>query len=430
MDNRYSADTITIGDGDPAVVDHLNDILESAGQGRPLGAPTRTFGDRAVVPVRDRADPLAVCGTLQAAATAVDPRPELAFYSGTNQSLDRSADFIGRDVGHFTGPESIGRDVGHLAGHGSESIGRDVGHFAGHGPESIGRDVGHLAGHGPEPIGQDVGHLAGPHSGLGIGEELGHHPHSIGRDVGHGLTYAELPLDFDEPPKPVWKPLAEGLRRPVIALFDTGVQGHSWLPDDPDDPFVLPATGWSSPVAEPQPGRPKTGHATFVAGLIRLNAPSARVLSVRVMDGEGKVLESTLVEALLWLEHYRERNPVDVLLMPFGRPPGDLGDEHILAEIHAPIERLARAGVAIVASAGNDHRSDGIHPALFDDVIAVGAGFGDYHAVFSNFGDWVDRYREGVNALSTLPGDRWGRWSGTSFSAAVFAADLARPHVV
>jgi hypothetical protein len=116
--------------------------------------------------------------------------------------------------------------------------------------------------------------------------------------------------------------------------------------------------------------------------------------------------------------------------MPFGRPPGERTDDGTMIELSDPIDQLSRAGVVLVASAGNDHWWQPIFPAGFGQVISVGAGFGDYHANFSNYGPWVDRQREGVNALSVLPGGRWGRWSGTSFAAAVVAADLARPYVV
>jgi hypothetical protein len=410
MDNRYSADTITIGEGDPAVVEQLNDILENAGHGRPLGAPSGSFGRRTVVPVSG-AEPLSVCRVLQTAATAVEPRPQLAFYSGTNQSLD-----------------DAGRPIAESGGYGPAWT------AAGHGPApSIGKPVGHLvgadAGSAAPSIGEDVGHLAGPHPPVvpAIGNPVGHL-------VGHGLAYAELPEGFVPPqPMPEWKPPAEGLRRPVIALLDSDVRPHPALPDDPDDPFVLRSDDPSLDDPFPRPDLadgPKAGHATFMAGLIRFHAPSARVLSLPVMDGDGMVSEYGVVTATEWIERYREHHPVDVIVMPFGRPPGETGDDGTMAELYGPIDRLSRAGVAIVASAGNDHWWQPIFPAGFEQVIAVGAGFGDYHATFSNYGPWVDRQRDGVNALSVLPGGRWGRWSGTSFAAAVVAADLARPYVV
>jgi hypothetical protein len=258
-----------------------------------------------------------------------------------------------------------------------------------------------------------------------------------GKDIGHGFLYSVLPASFGEKPPemPKWEPPGEGLRRPVIAVLDSGVGDHRWLPKAHGDPFVLRSDDpdldekWTSPVDDTEEGD-KAGHATFIAGLIRFNAPSARVLSVRVMNAQGTVDESTVVDALGWLERYRRDHPVDILLTAFGRKPGDQDDEYTLVRLRTALHRLHTAGVAIVASAGNEHQSVGVAPAEFDFVNAVGAGFGDYHAVFTNYGDWVDRYREGVSMLSILPGDQWARWSGTSFSAAVFAADLARPHVV
>lgn len=343
-DYRYSADTITIGDPDPAAVERLNDILDDLGKGRPLAA-ARSYGTRAVVPILE-GDPLQLCEDLRAAAAEFDPRPEPVYYNGT---------FV-----------------------------------------------------------------------------------LNGKDIGHAFSYAELTNihDQDAPEPPEWTAPPGTLRRPVIALLDSGVRPHPWLPADPADPFLLHSDDdaledkWCSPVEEADDDNPEAGHATFIAGLIRQANPVARVLSVRVMNGEGKVDESTVVEALRWLQGYREHHPVDVLLMAFGRQPGDDGDQPVLDQLQAPLLALVRAGVAVVASAGNEHQCKGIYPAKFDHVTAVGAGFGEYHARFSNFGDWVDRYREGANLLSIMPPNKWARWSGTSFSAAVFAADLGRPRVV
>lgn len=233
-----------------------------------------------------------------------------------------------------------------------------------------------------------------------------------------------------EPPPP-WKPVRAGLRRPVVALLDSGVQPHPWLPaGTPDDPFLLfpddPGlpVSWTSPVAATE----QSGHATFLAGIVRMTAPSSRILSVPVMGDDGRVSESTLISALHWLlSYHRAGRPLDVVCMPFGRPAGDQTDQEILGRLGELLRELHAGGVELVAAAGNDHRDTPIFPAAFDVVTAVGSGSGQHHAAYSNYGPWVDRYRDG-DVLSIVPGG-WARWSGTSFAAAAFAGDVARPQV-
>ncbi len=262
-----------------------------------------------------------------------------------------------------------------------------------------------------------------------------------GPDAPRAAAWAEL-TKVDDLPVPPWEPLPAGLRRPVVALLDSGVRPHPWLPDTPaGDPFLVHSDDpsltepWHSPVAEGpavKPGDvPQAGHATFLAGLIRMAAPSARILSVRVMADDGTVRESTVVGALYWLfKHRNIGNPLDVVCMAFGRRPGDESDQTVLDDMKRPLQLLADAGVELAASAGNDHQEGPVYPAAYEMVTAVGAGFGEYHAAFSNFGPWVNRYRDGVSVLGIMPPDRWARWSGTSFAAANFAGDLARPQVV
>jgi hypothetical protein len=226
------------------------------------------------------------------------------------------------------------------------------------------------------------------------------------------------------PAPPPWAPIPAGMRRPVVALLDCGVLAHPWLPPAG---FLLDAEdhGWDCPLPPAS-----AGHATFIAGIIRSTAPSAQVLSVRVMDDHGVVRESTAVAALEWLLRYRQEHPVDVVCLAFGRDPGALSDRVTLADLEAAVRDLVADGAAVVASAGNDHAKNPVYPAGFHGVVAVGAGIGDYHARFSNWGGWVDRYREGIDIHGILPPDRFGRWSGTSFSVAHYAGDLARPQVL
>jgi len=259
------------------------------------------------------------------------------------------------------------------------------------------------------------------------------------RGVGHGLNFTEIPAP-DPLPSRHWPTLPETLRRPVVALLDTGVRPHAWLPEtSPDDPFLIDAGQDEDDAWPPEPTggalsahsagpQSRAGHATFIAGLIRQGAPSARVLSVRVMNDQGRADETVVLDALKWLRGYLRRGkPVDVLCMAFGRKPGDLTDAPVLVQIGRELDCLAAEGVQLVASAGNDHQERAIYPAAFKRVTGVGAGFAGYHTEFSNYGDWVKRYRDGVDMVSIMPGGGWARWSGTSFAAANFAADLAYP---
>ncbi len=256
-------------------------------------------------------------------------------------------------------------------------------------------------------------------------------------------------------------------RPPVIALLDSGVQQHDWLPDpDSSPPFWVDAAqyGWPAPVLADDDAPPgdlpgpnygsHLGHATFVAGRIRLAAPGAQVLSMRVMNSAGKLREADVAGALTWLADHPEVT-VDVVLMAFGRQadPGD-GD---LGSIRAHIQRLSSRGVRIVASAGNDGSELPVYPAAFAadpelSVLSVGAlATPTERAPYSNSGPWVREWGNGTNIISIMPlttkdtgrdqpagrsgdvdpfatpatGNGYAWWSGTSFAAATAAGELA-----
>ncbi len=274
-----------------------------------------------------------------------------------------------------------------------------------------------------------------------------------GKKTGHG-TIAWLPAPaYEMPARPAWRPSNSP---PVIALLDSGVRAHPWLPDDGDQPFVLRAEdlGWQSPIPDDPSDAGENyqshwGHATFIAGLIRLAAPSAQVLSMRVMDNDGKVKEDDAAGALTWLADNPDlASGVEVVLMAFGRAdePGDRD----LDRLRKPIKALSERGVRIVASAGNDGSERPVYPAAFAaeeelsckgrrSVISVGAlASPTERAPYSNSGPWVAEWFRGTNAISIMPlttkesgparGDGYAWWSGTSFAAAIAAGKaLAEP---
>lgn len=287
-----------------------------------------------------------------------------------------------------------------------------------------------------------------------------------GKKTGHGAgAIAWLPAPDYEMKVPESWPPGPGRRSPVIALLDCGVVGHSWLPGADASPlFVRDAgqNGWPGPDLDDEP--PPAGgdevadygshliHATFIAGIIRLGAPDAQVLSVRVMDNKGKAKQSDVVKALTWLADNAHDVPVDIVLMAFGRP-ADPGDKD-LDDLRKAVSALSP--IPIVASAGNDGSDRTVFPAAFAaergmSVVSVGAvTTPTERAPYSNYGPWVREWSNGTNVISISPltttdldselgterigsgsytaattGNGYAWWSGTSFSAARYAAGLA-----
>lgn len=277
-----------------------------------------------------------------------------------------------------------------------------------------------------------------------------------GKKSGHGtIAWLSAPA-YELAAAPLWQPSATP---PVIALLDSGVRAHPWFPADGDQPFVLRAEdyGWQSPLPDDDAGADDAedygshwGHATFIAGLIRLAAPGAQVLSMRVMTSAGKVSEDDAAAALTWLADNPETpGGVSVVLLAFGRQE-DPGDRD-LETLRAPIRRLGKLGVRIVASAGNDGAELPVYPAAFAAepeltsqsrraVVSVGAlATPTERAPYSNGGPWVAEWRRGTNIISTMPlttassgagpaparGHGYAWWSGTSFAAAIAAGELA-----
>jgi hypothetical protein len=294
-------------------------------------------------------------------------------------------------------------------------------------------------------------------------------------------------------PEPVRRP-DEALgrrRRPVVAVLDTGVGEHPWLPDSivnrqphcgelsigltdahtaPEDPSVA-----SNPLIR---GLDNTaGHGTFIAGLIRQKCPDANLLAIRVIRGDGTVDEADLLEALdmLWLRqklailHQEPGQLIDIVSLSLGYYHEEYGDKAFDPFLLAPLQALARLGVAVIVSAGNDATTRPMYPAAFAPysgglvrsatagalpIVSVGANNPDGSiALFSNEGPWVRLHRPGAALVSTMPGfdssrtpstelrsrkgvrssidpddftSGFGLWSGTSFSSPIFAGEVAQ----
>ncbi len=185
--------------------------------------------------------------------------------------------------------------------------------------------------------------------------------------------------------------------------------------------------GAMAPIADPQlaaelqglPLPPYFGHGTMVAGLVRLVAPGARIMPLRVFDGDGQGHLFDVVRAV----YYAVDHGADVINMSFS-----------MAESSAELRRAVRyardRGVVCVAAAGNGGEQDHVFPATLSDTVGVAAtDLGDALAGFSNYGSQLVKLgAPGTGVVSAYPGGLFGAGWGTSFSAPLVAGAVALIH--
>jgi len=138
------------------------------------------------------------------------------------------------------------------------------------------------------------------------------------------------------------------------------------------------------------------------------------ILPVKVLDDSGSGWDSNIASGI----YYARDKGASIVSMSLGGP----GESPIMK---AAIQNSPN--ILFVCAAGNDNSNTDIHyhsPSCIDlpNVISVAAtDSSDNRASFSNYGPTtVDLAAPGVNILSTVPGNGYASWSGTS---------MATPHV-
>ena len=260
-----------------------------------------------------------------------------------------------------------------------------------------------------------------------------------------------------------------GARRVRVGLFDTRLAPHAALTGR----YVADDDALLAPVARGGQRLWWEGHSTFIAGVIRRQAPTA-VLDVRTALRPGVVPAGGSTADQEWtmplwdfaarLVDYQDAG-VEVINLSVGVSTEDGRPPLVLDRA---IARLT-ATTVIVAAAGNhgsrhvtdEQRRDAglpkpgapLFPAALDNVLAVGALHGAVAAEFNPRGadgtgtaPWIDVFAPGVETISTYLGDGagekvlvrdiagreelvefggWASWSGTSFAAGEITGAVA-----
>lgn len=159
------------------------------------------------------------------------------------------------------------------------------------------------------------------------------------------------------------------------------------------------------------------GHGTMTSGLVHLVAPKAQILPLKAFSSNGTGYLSNIVAAL----YYATQHHANVINMSF-----DLTSNS--PSLTQAISYANKAGVVLVAAAGNESTSAPVYPAALNSyVVGIASTTNwDTRSTFSNFGS-VDVLiaAPGENIISTFPGGTYASASGTSFSSPLVAGSVA-----
>lgn len=228
----------------------------------------------------------------------------------------------------------------------------------------------------------------------------------------------------------------------VVAVIDTGVddthedlRDNMWVNekeipgngiDDDGNGYVDDVYGVDI-VAGRGSGSDDHGHGTHVAGVIAADnnfkgiigvAFNTRIMSVKAGMSSGYFHQDAIAKAIL----YAYNNGADVINMSFGGSACSIAVQDALEK--------AYTRCVLVASAGNDGMpNEGLislpnYPAALPYILGVmsvdrsgvESSFTNYDSIAYNNVEY-ELYAPGENIVSTIPGDRYATWSGTSMAA-------------
>ena len=204
----------------------------------------------------------------------------------------------------------------------------------------------------------------------------------------------------------------------TVAVLDTGaarvsalsgalVPGWNYVADDADTSDVATSAGSAA-----------VGHGTFISGLVALVAPQARIMPEKVLDSNGYGTIYGAAQAII----DATAAGAQVINLSFGtetQPTSNL--------LQQAIQQAQRAGVVVVAAAGNEGSNQQEYPAAVPQTLSVAALNQANTALtsFSNFGDWVDVGAPGLGVVGPLPDGSYAVWAGTSMSAPLVSGQAA-----
>ena len=230
----------------------------------------------------------------------------------------------------------------------------------------------------------------------------------------------------------------------IVAVIDTGIdrnhpdiKDHLWTDpgevpndnvDNDNDGLVDDVFGWNffDSTQDTMEQRASTqtsiaGHGTFIAGLIALIAPNAKIMPIRAFSPDGVSDAFSVAQGIKYAVDHGAR----VINLSFGSTE----DTPVM---HDAVTYAHQRGVLLVAAVGNEDKGNDSAPQFpanwSVEVMAIAAiDDNNRKAGFSNYGSHVSVSAPGVNLISLYPqinnAPDYATWSGTSFAAPLATAE-------
>ncbi len=216
-----------------------------------------------------------------------------------------------------------------------------------------------------------------------------------------------------------------------MGLDSRGKQKSDNRIDDDGNGFIDDLHGWN--FTENQNRFPdKIGHGTHISGLIAAEdscsnfrglAPNSKIMVLKYYEA-GQSGKETLDKSIMAMEYAIKMGAQIINYSGGGNLPSD-------KELEA-LKRAEEKGIIVIAAAGNEKQQADkapYYPASYKlkNILSVAAASTDFDlAKFSNYGlENVHIAAPGVDIISTLPGSRYGRLSGTSQATAFVTGVVA-----
>ena len=253
-----------------------------------------------------------------------------------------------------------------------------------------------------------------------------------------------------------WKKIKDDNKNPggdsgvIVAVIDTGVdydhedlKNNMWVNSGeiPGDGIDNDKNGYIDDyygvniVAGRGNGDDDHGHGTHVAGIIAAAnnnvgvvgiAYNTKIMAIKAGQASGYFLQTDVCKAI----NYARENGADVINMSFGGSASTIAVQDAL--------EAAYTHSVLVAAAGNDGKpNEGLfampcYPAAYSFVLGVMAvddygvetTFTNYDVIGFNSVEY-ELYAPGSAITSTIPGDRYATWNGTSMAAPIVSGMAA-----